>query len=155
MRKPNGFATAVFVALTFFAGPASSAPSAVGFAGTPCSGVASSPATLPSVTLTAPPGTLSSPVYVTDGDGSNRLFVVERPGRVRIYKNGALLATPFLDITASDCDDGTLTLPILEHPSCGRGNHCPGAATPRGQMANFPRPDFWSAVACWGSRWNA
>ncbi|MEW6368626.1 MAG: PQQ-dependent sugar dehydrogenase [Acidobacteriota bacterium] len=42
---------------------------------------------------------LSSPVYVTNaGDGSGRLFVVEQPGTIRIYKNGSLLAAPFLDI---------------------------------------------------------
>lgn len=44
---------------------------------------------------------LSSPVGVTNaGDGSGRLFVVERAGRIRIVENGVLLATPFLDIQA-------------------------------------------------------
>jgi glucose/arabinose dehydrogenase len=32
------------------------------------------------------------------GDGSGRLFVLEKIGRVRIIKDGALLAEPFLDI---------------------------------------------------------
>lgn len=42
---------------------------------------------------------LNSPVYITHaGDGSNRLFVVEQPGRILIYQSGALLGTPFLDI---------------------------------------------------------
>jgi len=42
---------------------------------------------------------LSTPVVVTNaGDGSNRLFIVEKVGRIRIVENGALLATPFLDI---------------------------------------------------------
>jgi uncharacterized repeat protein (TIGR01451 family) len=41
------------------------------------------------------------PTHLTSArDGSGRLFVVEQPGRIRIIKNGALLATPFLDITA-------------------------------------------------------
>jgi glucose/arabinose dehydrogenase len=41
-----------------------------------------------------------SPVYVTGpDDGSGRLFVVERPGRVRIIRDGAILERPFLDIT--------------------------------------------------------
>ena len=42
---------------------------------------------------------LSTPVVVTNaGDGSNRLFIVEKLGRIRIVENGTLLATPFLDI---------------------------------------------------------
>lgn len=44
---------------------------------------------------------LNSPVDVTHaGDGSGRLFVVEQAGRIRVIKNGALLAQPFLDISA-------------------------------------------------------
>jgi glucose/arabinose dehydrogenase len=44
---------------------------------------------------------LTQPVYVTHaGDQTGRLFVVERAGRIRIIRNGALLATPFLDITS-------------------------------------------------------
>jgi glucose/arabinose dehydrogenase len=42
---------------------------------------------------------LANPVYVTAPAGDDRLFVVEQPGRIRIVSNGALLATPFLDIT--------------------------------------------------------
>jgi len=44
---------------------------------------------------------LSGPVYVTHaGDDSGRLFVIEQAGRIRIVDaGGALLATPFLDIT--------------------------------------------------------
>ncbi|MEE8141667.1 MAG: PQQ-dependent sugar dehydrogenase [Planctomycetota bacterium] len=43
---------------------------------------------------------LSSPVLVTHaGDGSGRLFVVDQTGQIRIVQDGALLATPFLDIT--------------------------------------------------------
>src|SRR5678815_4828949 len=32
-------------------------------------------------------------------DGSGRLFVIEKPGRIRIVQNGQLIETPFLDIT--------------------------------------------------------
>ena len=32
------------------------------------------------------------------GDGSNRLFVVEQGGRIKIIDNGVTLATPFLNI---------------------------------------------------------
>jgi glucose/arabinose dehydrogenase len=39
------------------------------------------------------------PIFITNaGDGSGRLFIIERAGLIRIYKNGALLSTPFLDI---------------------------------------------------------
>ena len=33
------------------------------------------------------------------GDGSNRLFILERAGTIRIISNGSVAATPFLDIT--------------------------------------------------------
>ncbi len=55
---------------------------------------------LPTLALTNAIGGLTSPVNITHaGDGSGRVFVVEQPGRVRIVKDGALLSTPFLDIT--------------------------------------------------------
>ena len=45
-------------------------------------------------------GGLDHPVYVTHaGDGSGRLFVLEQVGRIRIVRNGELLAEPFLDIS--------------------------------------------------------
>ena len=44
---------------------------------------------------------LDHPVYITNAaDGSNRLFVVEQRGRIRIVENGAVVATPFLDIAS-------------------------------------------------------
>lgn len=43
---------------------------------------------------------LDRPVFVTHaGDGSGRLFVVEQPGRIRVIRDGALLDTPYLDLT--------------------------------------------------------
>ncbi len=40
------------------------------------------------------------PIYVDNAnDGSNRLFIVEQAGRIRIVQDGELLETPFLDIT--------------------------------------------------------
>lgn len=43
---------------------------------------------------------LQSPIFVTHaGDGSQRLFVVEKAGVIRIIVDGALLSTPFLDIS--------------------------------------------------------
>jgi hypothetical protein len=42
---------------------------------------------------------LTQPIFIANaGDGSGRLFVVERAGRIRIFKDGNLLPTPFLDI---------------------------------------------------------
>ena len=44
---------------------------------------------------------LQSPVDIANArDGSGRLFIIEQGGRIRIAKNGQLLATPFLDITS-------------------------------------------------------
>src|SRR5262249_12561586 len=46
---------------------------------------------------------LSSPLYVTSArDGSNRLFIVEQPGRIKALppRGSAPLQTPFLDVTA-------------------------------------------------------
>ncbi|HTF33108.1 MAG TPA: PQQ-dependent sugar dehydrogenase [Myxococcota bacterium] len=42
---------------------------------------------------------LSFPVYVTAPRGDPRLFILERAGIVEIMKNGAVLPTPFLDIS--------------------------------------------------------
>ena len=43
---------------------------------------------------------LDQPLFLTHaGDGSGRLFIVEKPGRIRIWQDGALLPAPFLDIS--------------------------------------------------------
>lgn len=49
---------------------------------------------------------LAAPVHLTAPPNDSRLFVVERAGRVRIVQNGALLPTPFLDISALTTADG-------------------------------------------------
>ena len=56
------------------------------------------------LTLTLAPvvENLSQPLFVTHaGDGSNRLFIVEKTGAIRIVQDGALLAAPFLDLSGS------------------------------------------------------
>jgi glucose/arabinose dehydrogenase len=51
---------------------------------------------------------LDRPVDIQNaGDGSGRLFVVERPGRIRVVENGRLLAAPFLDIGDRVGSDGS------------------------------------------------
>ena len=54
----------------------------------------------PAVTLRRMPGEYQAPVHLTHaGDGSGRLFVVEKRGVVRIIQRGQTLAQPFLDIS--------------------------------------------------------
>ena len=62
---------------------------------------------------------LSEPLLVTHaGDGSGRLFVVEKTGKVRIVKDGSLVAAPFVNLSSSvstGSEQGLLGLAF--HPS--------------------------------------
>jgi glucose/arabinose dehydrogenase len=63
---------------------------------------------------------LTSPVFITSAhDGTNRLFIVEQPGRIKVLKpDGTIRSTPFLDIRGSTSDgfeQGLLGLAF--HPS--------------------------------------
>ncbi len=61
---------------------------------------------------------LSIPVYLTSPPGDARLFVVELGGKIKIVENGALLATPFLDISARISTGGERgLLSVAFHPS--------------------------------------
>ena len=61
---------------------------------------------------------LTKPVFITNaGDNSNRLFILQQTGQVRILKNGSLLPTSFIDIsglipnfTGSNGEQGLLGL---------------------------------------------
>jgi glucose/arabinose dehydrogenase len=61
----------------------------------------------------------SSPVSVTNaGDGSNRLFVTEQGGTIKVVENGNHLPTPFLDVSSlisSGGEQGLLGLAF--HPN--------------------------------------
>jgi len=64
-------------------------------------------------------GGLDTPVGIANaGDGSGRLFVPEKVGRIRLVRAGALIAEPFLDITdrvgSSNNEQGLLGLAF--HP---------------------------------------
>jgi glucose/arabinose dehydrogenase len=65
---------------------------------------------------------LSNPLFVTNaGDGSRRLFIVERDGNVRVLQPGASTATLFLDLqrrVASGGERGLLGLAF--HPQYAR-----------------------------------
>lgn len=60
---------------------------------------------------------LSSPLHLTAPASDPRLFVVEKPGRIRIVENGQLHATPFLNISnlvSTGGEQGLLSLAF--HP---------------------------------------
>ncbi|MGK5054760.1 PQQ-dependent sugar dehydrogenase [Janthinobacterium sp. RB2P8] len=60
---------------------------------------------------------LSAPIFLAAPPGDSRLFILERPGRIRVVQNGNLLATPFLDISALTTTSGERGLLSLAfHP---------------------------------------
>ncbi|GAB4531508.1 MAG: PQQ-dependent sugar dehydrogenase [Anaerolineae bacterium] len=57
--------------------------------------------TWPQISLSLHTSGLNQPLHIAHaGDGSGRLFLVERRGLIWIVKDGALLSTPFLDIAS-------------------------------------------------------
>ncbi|MBL8514794.1 MAG: PQQ-dependent sugar dehydrogenase, partial [Betaproteobacteria bacterium] len=63
---------------------------------------APAPAAVPVASLRQVVTGFSLPVEVVNaGDGSHRLFVVEQGGRIRIVQNGAILPSPFLDLSGT------------------------------------------------------
>ncbi len=71
------------------------------------------------ITLTQIMSGLSSPVFLTNArDGSNRIFIVEQTGTIRIWNGTSLLATPFLDVHASiSCCGEQGLLSVAFHPN--------------------------------------
>ena len=62
--------------------------------------------TMPALALQLVATGLSSPLFLTSPSADARLFIVERPGRIRIVQEGALLPTAFLDIRNRTTVDG-------------------------------------------------
>ncbi len=55
----------------------------------------------PKVNFTSILTGLSSPLEVRNaGDGTNRLFIVEQRGKIKIYKDGSLLSNPFINVSS-------------------------------------------------------
>ena len=80
--------------------------------------VAISPATSQEIALVEIAGGLTDPVYVIhSGDGTGRLFIVEQPGKIKIWDGTQVLPTPFLDIEnlTSCCGERGL-LSVAFHP---------------------------------------
>jgi glucose/arabinose dehydrogenase len=67
---------------------------------------------------------LIRPVDLQD-DGSGRLFVIEKPGRIRILENGQLSPTPFLDIDdrVNDSSNEMGLLGLAFHPNYSQNGY--------------------------------
>lgn len=85
-------------------------------------------------------GQFTSPTYVTapPGDGE-RVFVVEKAGRIRVVKNGSTLPTPFLDITGpvnpTASERGLLSMAFApDYATSGRFYVYYTADSPTGQL---------------------
>jgi hypothetical protein len=70
-------------------------------------------------------GRFAEPVYVTSPANDDRLFVVERAGRIRVVSEGRSLARPFLDVSAhvsaKGVEEGLLSLAFApDYATSGR-----------------------------------
>jgi glucose/arabinose dehydrogenase len=107
-RKNGALARAARIALTLCLGLTGLFGERPGAAGRQAAAATAASVVWPQILLTLVTSGLSQPVHITHaGDGSGRLFVVERAGRIRIFKNGTLLGTPFLDIATAVRDTGS------------------------------------------------
>jgi hypothetical protein len=68
---------------------------------------------------------LSSPVFVTHaGDGTNRLFIIEQGGAIKVVRPGSTTSTTFLDIRTkvlSGSERGLIISPLAESKTRERG----------------------------------
>lgn len=75
---------------------------------------------IPGLSVQTVPGSYSDPVAVrAPHDGSGRIFIVQKAGTIRIVKNGALLATPFLTVPVTTSSESGL-LGLAFHPNFGK-----------------------------------
>jgi glucose/arabinose dehydrogenase len=87
--------------------------------GAGCADTSPSPSTVPiNLGLQLLVSGLNAPLDLEQpNDGSNRLFVVEQGGTIRIIQNGAVLAQPFLDISSKVVTGGEMgLLGVTFHP---------------------------------------
>ncbi|HUF26173.1 MAG TPA: PQQ-dependent sugar dehydrogenase [Gemmatimonadaceae bacterium] len=84
-----------------------------------CGGGSIAPPPLPTaVTMREVASGLSNPLHLVSPAGDPRLFIVEQPGRIRIVKDGVLLAAPFLDIATRVTSGGERgLLSMAFHPA--------------------------------------
>jgi glucose/arabinose dehydrogenase len=75
---------------------------------------------------------LSFPLYLTSPPGDDRLFIVEKGGRIRVWTGGTVLEPPFLDISAQVSSDGERGLLGLAFP--------PDYATTRRFVVHYTDP---------------
>lgn len=110
--------------LALFGCGGSSSPSAPSVTPTPSGGsCAAGPVVsgAPNLVATRIVGGLTSPLDLQSAPGDRtRLFVIEQAGRVRIVRSGALVPTPFLDISARIASGGERgLLGLAFHPQFG------------------------------------
>jgi len=81
----------------------------------------------PQLQLTQVGAGFTEPVHITSArDGSDRLFVVEQPGRIKIIQSNSVLPQPFLDITnrISSPPGGVYGLLSVAFPSNYAAKNC-------------------------------
>ncbi|NNG24781.1 PQQ-dependent sugar dehydrogenase [Telluria aromaticivorans] len=79
--------------------PTPATQSAVVTAGGTVTATVSYGGTAVSIALSEVAANLENPTWLSAPTGDTRLFVLERPGRIRIVQNGNVLTLPFLDIS--------------------------------------------------------
>lgn len=77
----------------------------------------------PGIVLTEVAGGLDRPVHLTAPPGDTRLFIVEKTGAIRIFEDGSLRPTPFLDLggkVSGGSEQGLFSLAFHpEYPETG------------------------------------